>query len=721
MSELNDRLRKLSERGTERGADAVFAAAQDGSGASSVRVLHRGRTSSVVTAIAAAVLLVAGVAGAMVVDNDHTNVKKPSYFAAGTTSTTGEPTTSTSQLPPAPSTPKLYLAATRMAAFDSCPALASYAKQRALDTVSAYGLPYGGYGGPVAFDRASPASGGIAADGQADSGSAGGEAAPPAMARTDEPEFSGTNVQEAGIDEPDSVKTDGTTIFAIADNKVFATRAGDNPGLIGSIAVPGAQDLLLVGNKLIVISNGGVYATDGRRAVDDARVASIAPQPSRFSVYDVSNPSAMKFTGSFDVDGSYLSARVVDGVARFAVRSYPELAFTYPTDSSPEAQAAALQQNRDVIKATSADTWLPHFTVTNANGSKGKSEALASCGDSYHPPAFSGFGMLSVVTFNVDKPNESQATAVMADGQTVYASTDRMYISTTAWDSVENNTVAPSSNTLIHAFDIRDKSTSTYIGSGKVRGTVLNQFSLSEHNGLLRVATTDPVGGSESFLTVLQHNGEALLPIGQVGGLGHGERIYAVRFIEDAAYVVTFRQTDPLYVVDVSEPTKPMVKGELKITGYSAYLHPIAPGRLLGIGVDSAADGRSGTQMSVFDVADPSNPKMITRTVLGGSYSSAQYDHHAFLYWAPSKLAVVPLSAYDDQQQFVGAIGMHVEDAGISEVGRMQTPQQNGYRASIDRNIVIGDKLYAISAAGVLMNTLDLKSRAWVSYPTSQG
>lgn len=709
MSELNDRLRKMSERGTERGADAVFAAAQ------TERISKR-PPMMVMTAIAAAVLLVAGVAGAMVIDRSVTSDKNPSRFATGTTSTTSEPTTTTSELPPPPSTPKLYLAATRMAAFNSCPSLASYAKQRALDTVSAYGLPYMGYGGREML------VGGDAAAGRALDDSASAPAAAPVTAA---PEYSTTNVQEAGIDEPDTVKTDGTTIFAVSNGKVFATRAGDNPALVGSIDVPNVQDLLLVGTKLIVISNGGVYAYDAVGGPAASRIAGpYYPQPSKFSVYDVSNPGSMRFTGSFDVEGSYLSARLVDGVARIAVRSYPRLQFAYPTDSSQAAQDATLAHNRDVIKATTADAWLPHFTVTNASGKAGKSEALSSCGDSYHPPAFSGFGMLSVVTFNLDNPGDSKATSVMADGDTVYSSADRMYVSTTAWDSVENNTVAPAANTLIHAFDIRDKTESTYVGSGKVRGTVLNQFSLSERNGLLRVATTDPNGGSESFVTVLQNNGEALLPIGQVGGLGHGERIYAVRFIDDAAYVVTFRQVDPLYVVDLSDPTNPAVKGQLEITGYSAYLHPIGPGRLLGIGQEATPEGRrAGVQASIFDVSDPSSPKLVTRSVVGAnSYTSAEYDHHAFLYWPAAKLAVIPLNVYDQNQQFNGAIGMHVEDKGISEVGRMQPPAQNGgYSPGIDRTIVIGDKLYAVSYAGVLVNTLDLKSLAWVSYPTPQG
>ena len=226
------------------------------------------------------------------------------------------------------------------------------------------------------------------------------------------------------------------------------------------------------------------------------------------------------------------SARLVDGVARIAVRSYPQLAFTYPADGSPEARAAALAHNRGVVRATSVDTWLPHFTVTNASGKTAKSESLTQSADSYRPPEFSGFGMLSVITFNLASPGDSHATSVMADGQTVYTSASRLYVATNGWQKVENNSIGYAPNTLVHAFDIRDKANAAYLGSGQVRGNILNQFALSERNGLLRIATTDWTDGSQSYVTVLQNNGEALVPIGQVGGLGHGESIFGVRFID---------------------------------------------------------------------------------------------------------------------------------------------------------------------------------------------
>ena len=128
-------------------------------------------------------------------------------------------------------------------------------------------------------------------------------------------------------------------------------------------------------------------------------------------------------------------------------------------------------------------------------------------------------------------------------------------------------------------------------------------------------------------------------------GLGKGERIYAVRFLGDAGYVVTFRQVDPLYTLDLSRPGTPRVVGELKIPGYSAYLHPVGEDLLIGVGQDATAEGRQlGTQVSLFDVSNLASPARLDQRKLAAAGSSeAEWDHHAFLWWAPAKLAVIPL------------------------------------------------------------------------------
>ena len=180
-------------------------------------------------------------------------------------------------------------------------------------------------------------------------------------------------------------------------------------------------------------------------------------------------------------------------------------------------------------------------------------------------------------------------------------------------------------------------------------GYLLNQWSLSEYDGVLRVVSTDAPAwfdssdSSESSLTTLRPGDGALTQIGRVGNLGKGERVYAVRFVGPTAYVVTFKQVDPLYTVDLADPARPRVLGELEIPGYSAYLHPIGADLLLGIGQDVNDQGRPlGTQLSLFDVSDLRHPTRLAHATLGPGWSEAESDHHAFLFWPTTGLVVVP-------------------------------------------------------------------------------
>ena len=182
-------------------------------------------------------------------------------------------------------------------------------------------------------------------------------------------------------------------------------------------------------------------------------------------------------------------------------------------------------------------------------------------------------------------------------------------------------------------------------------GVLLNQWSLSEWNGVLRVASTElPIwsGGpgteSETVVTTLASRAGALVPLGRVGGLGKGERVYAVRFIGDTGYVVTFRQVDPLYVLDLSTPSRPVVRGELKIRGYSAYLHPLGGGLLLGVGQDATDEGRVRRDAGVRSSTSPTRAARSgsTRFSLGKGWSEAEQDHHAFLWWPRTQARRAP-------------------------------------------------------------------------------
>jgi hypothetical protein len=219
--------------------------------------------------------------------------------------------------------------------------------------------------------------------------------------------------------------------------------------------------------------------------------------------------------------------------------------------------------------------------------------------------------------------------------------------------------------------------------SGHVDGSLLNQFAMDEHDGNLRVATTtgqpwvEGAGESESHVAVLAPRDGALTEVGQASGLGKGETIRSVRFLGDVGYVVTFEQTDPLYTVDLSDPAAPQVTGELKIPGYSAYLHPVGDGRLVGVGQDATDEGvTTGMQVSLFDVSNPAAPTQVTKTTLPSSSSSAEWDHRAFLWWAQDGLLALPLSLYDGRTSFEGLVGytLDVDGGTIAERGRVSHP-----------------------------------------------
>ena len=213
------------------------------------------------------------------------------------------------------------------------------------------------------------------------------------------------------------------------------------------------------------------------------------------------------------------------------------------------------------------------------------------------------------------------------------------------------------------------------MASGSVDGHLLNQFAMSEHEGPLRVATT--LGGpwgfsddSESKVSVLVRNGLDLEIVGEVGDMGRGERIFSVRFVGDTGYIVTFRQTDPFYTVDLSDPTNPVVRGELKITGYSGYLHPLSDDLVLGIGQDATDTGQTtGAKVTLFDVSNLDQPVALDSWITSGGSSSVEWDHRSFLWWPASELAVLPFN--DWYSNFSGAVALRISNGTITEVGRI--------------------------------------------------
>jgi hypothetical protein len=484
-----------------------------------------------------------------------------------------------------------------------------------------------------------------------------------------------------------------------------------------------SQQLLLSGTHLLVLSRGGYWM----EPLPAMPASMIAPYPSSSTLteIDVSNPSALTVMKTLTLDGAYVDARQIGTTIRVITSSPVPIALPYVTPSGTVTAGAAKAKNAAVVAHSRISSWLPTYRL-----GKQSAHAIVQCRDVLRPVGFSGLGMLTVLTIDLAKGLDPiDSTALMTDGRIVYASPTTLYIATERWayrPLPATPTMEPQSNnvqTQISAFDISDPTKTKYIGSGTVPGYLLNQWSLSEFQGVLRVVSTDSPawwgsGGtgtdtSQSYLTTLRPSNGSLVQVGQVGGLGQGERVYAVRFIGNDGYVVTFHQVDPLYTLDLSDPAHPQVLGELTIPGYSAYLHPIGDNLLLGIGQDVGVNNEpTGTQISLFDVSDLKNPTRLFHYSLGTGWSSAESDHHAFLYWPATNLVVVPFG-----QQ---AVGMKVVRAtGITELGRIvQTDAAAAYLPQIDRALVVRDTVLTVSSAGVKSNSLStFANLGWAAFP----
>jgi hypothetical protein len=511
-----------------------------------------------------------------------------------------------------------------------------------------------------------------------------------------------TNNQEAAVDEADIVKNDGRNIYALVGRKLLAVdaRTGD-PQIIGSLDLPAAgSGLFIEGDRALVI--GQEYDTQAETVLIEV---------------DLSRPADMHVLRTQVVNGSYVSARQTGSTARIVITSPPRT-FAYG-ERSLRARVSG---------------WLPMTVTRGAHGSRHSTapHLATPCRRVRRASVFSGLDVLTVLTVDMSWGLPAvDSDSVMTDADTVYASPTSLYVTSDRWTAPDTNRPPAVEQTAIHRFDISKAGETAYAASGSVAGELLNQFSLSEYDGHLRVATTTaPMvpdtaipQASQSYVSVLEQHGDQLVTVGRVGGLGEGERIYAVRFIGDRGYVVTFRQTDPLYTLDLSDPTAPAVRGEIKMRGYSAYLHPIGDDLLLGVGQAATEFGRrQGTQLSVFDVSDPANPRRLQALHLPDSYSDAEDDHLAFLWWPQSKLAVMPQTIWSAQVGelgFQGAIGYRVGRQGIEEVGRAShTSADYAWLGGVRRSVVVDGRLFLISNLGVQAARLsDLSEEGWVAIP----
>lgn len=639
-------------------------------------------------------------------------------LAGACTSAVTGPTPPNETIPP----PEAIRVAGALAQFDACETFLDYVISHGVDLVGPYGLGF-----PDIFGRLAGDFGGAETDAAGEGTGSGG------------PSHSTTNVQVEGVDEPDIVKTDGERIVLISEGDlVVVDITGDRPVETGRLAISDMSvgSLFVSGDKALLF--GSVWSPG---PVPLGAVADIAPFPgsATLTILEVDISSEPEVVRTMEVDGSLVSARMIGDSVRLVVGSGPVgFEWSYPTGDGLRAERRAIEENREILRDSTEENWIPYYVVTGAGGAVESEGTLFDCDRAAHPVEFSGLDMLSIVTVDLSRGLEIvDATGLLATGDNVYASEDNLYVATQDWqtwtwiETREPDERPDGPVTEIHKFDISDPAATEYMATGAVNGFLLNQFAMDEHEGMLRVASTTTPNwwgsgpDSESMVTVLRQVGEVLVRVGSVDGLGVSEQIYAVRFMGDVGYVVTFRQTDPLYTLDLSDPRAPRVAGELKIPGYSAYLHPVGESLVLGVGQDATEEGMvQGTQVSVFDVGDLASPQRLdTFTLSEGTSSQAEYDHHAFLHW--DGLVIVPVQkwAWDENRGdsvFMGAVGLRIDgDGGLAEVATVVHPGGDGKdwdgRSQILRTVVVGDSVYTISAKGIMESALgDLSEISWL-------
>ncbi|ADU10829.1 MULTISPECIES: beta-propeller domain-containing protein [Micromonospora] len=603
----------------------------------------------------------------------------------------------------------------RLVAFDGCDEALRQLRTAAKAAVGPWGL------GPdvrMQFSAERAAVGGAAKD----------------AASASTPDFSGTNVHEAGVDEPDLVKTDGRRIVTVSRG-VLSVVDPASRRVTGRLALDRDAErfsgdegsLLLHGDRALVLLHAGRTV---KGPVPDGQTRPGATPQARLVLVDLAGPP--RVVGEYRMDGLLVDARQSGGTARVVIRSAPRLDFPYPSGRRTDAQRIAA--NRAVIDKATLDDWLPRYEIRDSVRTVGTGRV--GCDRVNRPAGFSGASMVTVLSFDLGAAalGAGDPVTVVADGDTVYSNGARLYVANDhrwrMWRGGPSG--ARDTSTEIYQFDTA-AGTPRFVAAGSVPGWLINQYALSEWDGHLRAATTtgDTWGrgtSSQSGVYVLRADGATLKRVGAVTGLGKGERIFAVRFVGGTGYVVTFRQTDPLYGVDLRDPAAPRVTGELKINGYSAYLHPAGDGRLIGVGQDATDRGRvTGTQVSLFDVADPARPARIAQHHVPGGWSEAEHDPHAFLYWEPERLVVLPVrqpGVVTDRADGTrrppsgGVLALRIGDKGFTVAGAVDHPgvlADGGEWAPIRRSLMIDGVLWTVSDAGLKATALSgMTTLAWV-------
>lgn len=609
--------------------------------------------------------------------------------------------------------------------FDSCVQLKDYLTENS----SYYGYNYYGRGDEVVVMEE-------VAESDDSAGAVADESAAPV---TDElgggsDDYSSTNVQVEGVDEADIIKNDGEFIYILKGASVRIVKAYPPEGIAELDKVTFGDDafypsdMYTDGDRLIVIgySYNPIYVDFPQYETATYPYYGSVTKVYIFDISDKNNVSVMR---KLSFEGDYITSRKVDGVVYLVVNK------TYSNYYFPAEEGYG------------EDDIIPLYGDSKTD----EVSPITGCGDIRYVPGVESTSYLTVAGIPVNDADANvEEEVILGASGTVYASRENLYVAESSsywggwwWDEGQTN-----EETVIHKFALNDGMIE-YKGKGNVKGTVLNQFSMDEHEGNFRVATTlghvwDSENPSTNNVYVLN---SSLAMTGKLEGIAPGETIYSVRFIGDRGYLVTFKKVDPFFVVDLSSSSNPVILGSLKIPGYSNYLHPYDENHIIGFGKDAidASDedlqgwGRTfdfawyqGLKIAMFDVTDVANPVELHKVVIGdrGTDSELLYNHKALLFdkerglmALPVTLAEIPQTVKDDpefgdntygESTFQGAYVYNVSaEDGFDFKGRIshytdaQLENFDYYwygEEDIKRILWIGDYLYTVSYAVVQAN-----------------
>lgn len=520
--------------------------------------------------------------------------------------------------------------------------------------------------------------------------------------------FSGTTTQEVGVDEADVVKTDGDYLYVISDSTLRIIQM-DPLAVVGEVELEGhGREIYLREGRVVALTEtfGGVVfggmdvnvlPVDDFVAIDPSNGVALpepafaeplrqmnAPSFSRprtiVTVIDVTTPADPRVEFQTKFDGTQTSTRMIDGTLHLVIANYQYHYY----DVLPMLGRRELD-----LSTVDVASLLPRYEHIDAAGVRTEGSVI-TWEELYRPSDPDGFGVVVVVSMGVDADLGFKGLGIVAEPGLIYSSTEALYLTDTNYDFFGN----ARETTDIYKFDYVD-GTPIASASGSVPGRILNQYSMGEHNGYLRVATT--VGrtfigfgegtASANNVYVLGQSGSDLEVVGSVEGIAPGESIKAARFLGDRGYVVTFRQVDPLYTLDLADPFNPFIAGELKVPGFSTFVVPMDEDHLLTVGQyipDAGPFFAWGVQLSIFDVSDFANPVQKFSTVIGtesGAGSEALYNPKAFTYFAERGLLALPVSIYpeivffdDFDRDFDGPDFVFIDEDGGASDGSSGSP-----------------------------------------------